>query len=83
MEYIIAKNAKCLPIEVKSGTSGKMKSLRLFMSKKDLSTGIRSSLENFGLIEVSDTDKGEKSIKRVIGILPLYAVWRLPNLSLP
>lgn len=82
VEYIIAKNATCLPIEVKAGTSGKMKSLRLFMNKKRLKAGIRSSLENFGLLNVSDDD-GESSVRRVIGILPLYAVWRLPDLPIP
>jgi len=83
VEFVIAKNAKCLPIEVKAGTSGKMKSLRIFMNKKGLTVGIRSSLENFGLLEVSDTDSTELPLRRVIGILPLYAVWRLPDLSLP
>jgi len=29
VEYVIAKNATCLPVEVKAGTTGKMKSLRL------------------------------------------------------
>ena len=83
VEYVIAKNARCLPIEVKAGTSGKMKSLRLFMNKKGLTAGIRSSLENFGLLEVSDTVDTGQSIRRTIGILPLYAVWRLPELPLP
>ncbi len=83
VEYVIAKNAICLPIEVKAGTSGKMKSLRLFMNKKDLTVGIRSSLENFGVLEVSDAKDSGQSIRRVIGILPLYAVWRLPDLPFP
>ncbi len=83
VEYIIAKNARCLPIEVKAGISGKMKSLRLFMHRKGLTVGIRSSLENFGFLEVSDSDDTGVSVKRVIGILPLYAVWRLSNLPLP
>ncbi|MBD5279023.1 MAG: ATP-binding protein [Bacteroides sp.] len=82
VEYVIAKNAMCLPIEVKAGTSGKMKSLRLFMNKKDLTTGIRSSLENFGILEISDTDKTAHQITRSIFIIPLYAIWRLPSLSL-
>ncbi|MDE5745652.1 MAG: ATP-binding protein, partial [Paramuribaculum sp.] len=80
---VIAKNARCLPVEVKAGTSGKMKSLRLFMNKKGLTSGIRSSLENFGLLEVSDTDDKGQTIKRTIGILPLYALWRLTELPLP
>lgn len=83
VEYVIAKNAKCLPIEVKAGTSGKMKSLRFFMNKKNLTTGIRCSLENFGLLEVSDTDETGRQVGRSIGILPLYAVWRLYDISLP
>ncbi|MDE7443145.1 MAG: DUF4143 domain-containing protein, partial [Muribaculaceae bacterium] len=83
VEYVIAKNAKCMPVEVKAGTSGKMKSLRLFMNKKRLTTGIRSSLENFGILEVSDTDDTGQPIRRTIGILPLYAVWRLSDLPLP
>lgn len=83
VEYVIAKNAKCLPIEVKAGTSGKMKSLRFFMNKKNLTTGIRCSLENFGLLEVSDTDETGRQVGRSIGILPLYAVWRLSDISLP
>lgn len=83
VEYVIAKNAKCLPIEVKAGTSGKMKSLRLFMKKKGVTVGIRTSLENFGHIDISDTDNTGQPIRRVIGILPLYAVWQLPHLTLP
>lgn len=83
VEYVIAKNAKCLPIEVKAGTSGKMKSLRVFMGKKGLTAGIRSSLENFGLLEVYDNDGAGQPVRRAIGILPLYAVWKLPDLPLP
>ncbi|MDE6339759.1 MAG: DUF4143 domain-containing protein, partial [Muribaculaceae bacterium] len=83
VEYVIAKNARCVPIEVKAGTSGKMKSLRLFMSRKGITVGIRSSLENFGVLEMSDTDAAGQSVGRRIGILPLYAVWRLPDMQLP
>lgn len=83
VEYVVAKSARCLPIEVKSGTSGKMKSLRLFMNKKNLAIGIRCSLEKFGLLEVSDTDETGRQFSRTIGILPLYAVWRLADLPLP
>ena len=40
-----------LPIECKAGTSGKMKSLRVFMKQKHLTDAIRCSLENFSLLE--------------------------------
>ena len=74
VEYVIARNARCLPVEVKGGTSGKVKSLRLFMNKKGLTSGIRSSLGNFGLLEVSGADDKGQTIRRTIGILPLYAI---------
>lgn len=60
-----------------------MKSLRLFMNKKGITAGIRSSLENFGLLEISDKDSAGQPVTRTIGILPLYAVWRLTDLPLP
>lgn len=83
VEYVIAKNARCLPIEVKAGISGKMKSLRLFMNKKNLAAGIRCSLENFGLLKETDAAETGHQVNRSIGILPLYAVWRLSDLPLP
>ncbi|MBR4465909.1 ATP-binding protein, partial [bacterium] len=39
-----------LPIEVKSGKRGSMKSLNIMMKEKQLSLGIRTSAENFGTI---------------------------------
>ena len=45
---------KVMPIECKAGTSGKMKSLRLFMRNKHLNDAYRYSLENFALLENQD-----------------------------
>lgn len=89
VEYVIAKSAICVPIEVKAGTTGKMKSLRVFLKKKNLTVGLRSSLENFGCLNVTDGPEQpteeikESTLERIIGIIPLYALWNLSNLSLP
>lgn len=77
IDYLLAKNLKVLPMEIKSGVSGKMKSLRMFMKKRNLDLGIRSSLENFGKLEVKDPGQDKK---RIIEIIPLYA---LSNLFAP
>lgn len=82
VEYVIAKNATCVPLEIKSGVSGKMKSLRLFMNKKNLELGIRSSLENFGVLKIEDMQDDTSFVERKIGIMPLYALWNLPSLQL-
>lgn len=61
VEYVIRQGSEIVPVEIKSGYSGKMQSMRLFLKEKNLSRGIRSSLENFG----RDGN---------IEIVPLYAV---------
>ena len=61
VDYLIQKGNKIIPIEVKSGTTGKMQSLHLFMNEKQSEYGIRTSLENFG-----QYDK--------IRVYPLYAI---------
>jgi hypothetical protein len=60
-----------VPIEVKSGTRGKMQSIRAFLDEKQHTKrsplGVRISLENFGRLDN-------------ILVVPLYAVsqiWRL------
>lgn len=63
VDYIIVRNRKIVPIEVKSGTSGKMKSLRLFMKKKNIDYALRCSLENFAQLESDHID-----------IVPLFAM---------
>jgi len=47
VDYIIQHKGKIIPIEVKSGKSGKMQSLHMFLAEKQLEYGIRTSLENF------------------------------------
>jgi hypothetical protein len=61
VDYVLATTQGVMPLEVKSGTAGKMKSLYQFLVDKHLSMGIRSSLENFGQLEK-------------VKIIPLYAL---------
>ena len=61
-----------LPIEVKAGVQGGMKSLWDFMRDKKLTRAIRSSLENFGKFDYVDL-KADGAIRHVV-ILPLYAL---------
>jgi predicted AAA+ superfamily ATPase len=61
VDYVIRQGNEIVPVEIKSGYSGKMQSMRLFMKEKKLNRGIRSSLENFG----RDGN---------IEIIPLYAI---------
>lgn len=64
VDYVIARNMKVVPLEVKAGTSGSMRSMYQLMSDKKLDYGIRTSLENFGKINNID-------------IIPIYALSNL------
>ena len=68
IDYVIQKNEKIIPIEVKSGLTGKMQSMRIFMNEKNIKPGVRCSLENFSNYE---------NIK----ICPLYAVKTIQEFS--
>lgn len=70
VDFVAAWNMAVLPIEVKAGVSGKMKSLNLFMQSKSLSLSVRTSLENFGKIEIN-----KEGVKLLISIIPLYAIF--------
>ncbi len=77
VDYIIVRNMKVVPIECKSGKSGKMKSLRLFMKNKHIKEAIRCSLENFALLQ-NNEDKSENEVSNIC-INPLYAVSNIIN----
>lgn len=77
VDYIIARDMQVLPIECKSGTSGKMKSLYFFMRNKHLTDAIRCSLENFARLE--SNDKSDNGTLRRISIIPLFAISNLFN----
>ena len=76
VDYVIAQDSTVVPIECKAGTSGKMKSLWLFMRNKRLTKAYRCSLENFSLLQ-----KQEGDAMRNIIITPLYAIANLLNRS--
>lgn len=75
IDYVIGDKGHVLPIEVKAGTRGGMKSLWIFMRTKKLFQAVRCSLENFGEFEYKDPY--DDDIVRNVRILPLYAISKL------
>ncbi len=61
IDFVIQKQARIVPIEVKAGTKGAMQSMYLFLNEKNLPRGVWFSLENFATLDRID-------------IYPLYAV---------
>jgi len=64
VDYLIQRDTRIVPIEVKAGRKGSMQSLRIFMDLKNTEKGIRISQENF-------------SASQNIEVYPLHAVANL------
>lgn len=76
VDYIEPYNGHILPIEIKAGTQGGMKSLWHFMRAKNLQYAIRCSLENFGQFDY--IDKEAEGTTRHADIYPLYGIAQMP-----
>lgn len=66
VDYVINIEEQIIPIEVKSGKSGSMQSMYVFLNEKNLQKGIRTSLENYSSYEK-------------VNVVPLYGVSELFN----
>lgn len=75
IDYLLTKDMKVMPVEVKAGIQGGMKSLWEFMREKQLNEAIRFSLEQHNEYEFVDKEDGEAS--RHVITIPLYAVSQL------
>ena len=69
VDFVMQHGNGVLPVEVKAGLRGSMKSLRLFMAEKHIDIGVRASLENFATLPD-------------VRIMPLYAIHRIVDGSL-
>ncbi|MEA3295930.1 MAG: AAA family ATPase [Patescibacteria group bacterium] len=47
LDYLIEKNEEIIPIEIKSGSSGKMRSMNMFLKKYKMQTGVKISQAKF------------------------------------
>lgn len=72
IDYLLSRDMKVLPFEVKAGVQGGMKSLWDFMREKKLDQAVRCSLENFGKFDYVDAE-AEGAIRHV-DVYPLYAL---------
>ena len=72
IDYLLSRDMKVLPFEVKAGVQGGMKSLWDFMREKKLDQAVRCSLENFGKFDYVDAE-AEGAVRHV-EVYPLYAL---------
>lgn len=83
VDYVISQGPLIIPVEVKSGKSGSLKSLQQFITLKNISLAVRFDLNTPGIQDVShqiSTTTGIKAANFKLLSLPLYLVEALPKI---
>jgi len=82
VDYVISHGPLIIPVEVKSGKSGSLKSLQQFVTGKNTPLAVRFDLNPPGIQDVShqiSTNKGIVQANYKLLSLPLYLVEALPD----
>ena len=80
IDYIISKGQQIIPVEVKAGKTGQMKSLHIFLKEKQRHLGVRFNSEPPSLIDTTiNLSDGSNVAFRLLS-LPFYLVERLNQL---
>jgi len=83
VDYVIGSAGLVLPVEVKSGTSGSLKSLQQFVYSKDINLAIRFDLNPASRQQVENTIRtalGNQRIRYKLLSVPLYGVQELERI---
>lgn len=81
VDYLAAPTSHVLPIEVKSGTGGAMRSLHVFMAEQKLSWAARFNSAAPMVQDVDTMAATGKQVRYKLLSLPAYAVECLPRLA--
>ncbi|KAF0124034.1 MAG: hypothetical protein FD189_2562 [Elusimicrobia bacterium] len=78
IDYVAQFNGLIIPIELKSGAAGAMKSLHQFMFDRKLGLAVRADSNPPSVMKVDcRTTQGDAVAYRLVGV-PLYLLWNLP-----
>ena len=81
VDYLAAPTGHVLPIEVKAGSGGAMRSLHLFMAERELSWAVRFNSAAPMIQDIDTTAATGKKARYRLLSLPAYAVECLPRLA--
>ncbi len=80
IDYVIQHGNSVIPIEVKAGTTGTLKSLHLFMESKNGDLAVRINSDIPSKTEVTIKGRGGATIPYTLLSLPFYLVGQIPRL---
>jgi predicted AAA+ superfamily ATPase len=83
IDYLVQTHGRIVPIELKSGAAGSMKSLHQFMHDKGMNTAVRCDANPPSVMDVAlKTTLGDRVRYRLVGI-PAYLLWNLDAILEP
>lgn len=77
IDYVIQHENQIIPVEVKAGTSGSLKSLHVFMKEKKKKIGIRFNSDFPSITPIKASDSAGSSVEYRLLSLPFYLVGQL------
>lgn len=80
IDYLIAHDTDVIPVEIKAGSTGRLKSLHLFMKEKKLELAVRINNDYPSLTPVKTKALDGSSIAYTLLSIPFYLIERLPEL---
>lgn len=80
VDYVIAHGRDVVPVEIKSGKTGTLRSLHYFLREKQRRLGVRLNADVPSLLAESSRMPDGAKLDYVLLSLPLYAVGQLPRL---
>lgn len=81
VDYVISVGGVVVPVEVKAGKTGTLKSLHLFLREKKRDFGLRLNTDMPSLLEAETSVAGGESRPFRLLSLPLYLVEQASRLS--
>jgi predicted AAA+ superfamily ATPase len=72
IDYVLQHNNKIIPIEVKAGTTGSLKSLHYFMSQKKLDLAVRVNSDYPSSVNIDVKSTSGEAVKYKLLSLPFY-----------
>jgi predicted AAA+ superfamily ATPase len=80
VDYLISCGSKVVPVEVKAGKTGSLKSLQVFISEKKSPLAVRFNSMEPSTFATKSSIAGKESVNFVLISLPMYLVCQLDRL---
>lgn len=83
IDYLIQGGNRIIPVEVKSGSEGSMKSLHQFMFDKKLDTAVRFDTNNFSRADLNIRTTQGDAVRYALFSIPIYLAERVFDIVQP